>query len=506
MPRARVPQQDGQQDGFTLVEVMVAITLLLVGVLGTVTMIDGANAITSKTKAREGATALARSVLEISRGVPYKDLTSARVLQELEARPGLDDAQPGVGGHQIESRNFTYTVTPTACTMDDPKDGLGEHDELDLTFCADSDALPVGAASEDRNPDDYRSVEIQLDWTVGAHAESVTQTGVITNPAGGLGPAVLSLDPDDPATTTISGSDTTTATYEVGTSAAAHAVSWSVRGAQQGDATGEGTQWGFSWGLGDVDAPTFYDCSYVLRAEAFDEEGRSGAPFARTITLNRRKPFPPPNFAGGRNLNGGASTAYVDLEWRSNQECDVKEYRVYRGTDLGAITTPVEDCTRTPSQPKECVDQTAPSGTALYYQVVAFDTPPEGGDREGDRSDVLVVGSEDDNDPPDAPENLSTCTGGNPGCTDIDGQDAPSGTAVLSWDPASDADGSIRFYRVYRDGDTYADRLDVLYPVAGKPLVFVDETASGSHTYRVSAVDDLYGESLLSDAVGWPTP
>ncbi len=44
----------------TLIEVMVATMILLVGVLGTVTMIDGANATTSKTKAREGATHLGR--------------------------------------------------------------------------------------------------------------------------------------------------------------------------------------------------------------------------------------------------------------------------------------------------------------------------------------------------------------------------------------------------------------------------------------------------------------
>ena len=42
--------------GFTLVEVMVAIMILLVGVLGVVSMVDGANAVTSKTKAREGGT------------------------------------------------------------------------------------------------------------------------------------------------------------------------------------------------------------------------------------------------------------------------------------------------------------------------------------------------------------------------------------------------------------------------------------------------------------------
>ena len=80
----------------TLVEVTVAMVILLVGVLGTVTMIDGANAVTSRTKAREGGTALARSILEIGRGVPYKELTADRLLEELDDRSGFEDARPGV--------------------------------------------------------------------------------------------------------------------------------------------------------------------------------------------------------------------------------------------------------------------------------------------------------------------------------------------------------------------------------------------------------------------------
>jgi prepilin-type N-terminal cleavage/methylation domain-containing protein len=114
-------RSDRSESGFTLVEVMVAMSILLIGVLGTVTMIDGANAGTSRTKAREGGTALARSVLEIARAVPYRELTAARVLTELDGHSGLADAKPGQSGHQIVTRGFTYTVTPTACALDDPK-------------------------------------------------------------------------------------------------------------------------------------------------------------------------------------------------------------------------------------------------------------------------------------------------------------------------------------------------------------------------------------------------
>lgn len=492
MARARVPKEDG----FTLIEVMVAITLLLVGALGTVTMIDGANAVTTQTKAREGATALARSVLEISRGIQYRELTGAQVLAEMEARPGLADADAGAAGHQIESRNFTYTITPSVCSMDDAKDDLGDHDEPTVTFCAESD----GPGTVDRNPDDYRRVTVTVDWALqGGRTESLTQRGLVTNPVGGLGPSVTSLVPDTPATALIVSDATETASYDVTTSTSADTVSWSVNGSRLGEATGADTAWDFTWGLGDPDvaATAVLDCTYLVQAEAFDEKGRAGTPSALTVTLNRRAPFAPPNFDGGRNLNG----AFVDLQWDSNAECDVNEYRVYRGETTGAIVDLV--CTRTNTQPTECVDEAAPSGVTLYYQVVAVDTPAEGRDEEGDRSGVLTVQDEDLYTAPTAPPNLAICAGGNPDCDDIDGNAAPADTSVLSWDASTDDDG-IQFYRVYRGGNTYADRLDILFPVSGKPLVFVDSTASGSEDYYVSAVDSLFGESALTGPVTLP--
>jgi len=136
--------------------------------------------------------------------------------------------------------------------------------------------------------------------------------------------------------------------------------------------------------------------------------------------------------------------------------------------------------------------------------VVALDTPAGGGSREGDRSATVTVAPESDNaGPPDPPSDLTVCTGGAPDCNDIDGEPAPTGLPVLSWSESTDPDG-IAFYRVYRDGATYADRLDVLFKVPDKPLVFIDAAAQGAHTYRVTAVDELFGESALTGEVTWP--
>jgi prepilin-type N-terminal cleavage/methylation domain-containing protein len=493
MARSRI----GSQDGFTLVEVMVAISVLLIGVLGTVTMIDTGNATTLRTEGRQGGTALARSILEIARSIPYRELTSARLLAELDAREGLDDALPGVSGHQISSNGFDYTVLPLVCVTDDPIDGLGDQDEE--SFCENSASLPPGGSAADRNADDYRRVVVELEWNVAsAPLDTVLQTAIVTNPVGGLGPSVTSLTPDVPSTTEVFSEGVATASYDLTTSSVPASVTWSVDGARLGQATGSGTSWSFDWPLGAADEPTFVDCVYVVQAEAFDDKGRAGAAKALTITLNRRDPFPPSHFDGGRNLNA----ARVDLQWDPNRECDVTGYRVYRGSDPEAIGTEV--CETDRAEPTTCVDETAPSDATLYYQVVAIDTPPGGGEREGDRSDVLVVPAETENaGPPPAPAALTVCTGGAAGCTDIDGEPAPTDLPVLSWDESADPDG-ISFYRVYRDGMTYADRLDVLFKVPDKPLVFIDATAHGAHTYSVSAVDGLFGESALTGPVSWP--
>jgi prepilin-type N-terminal cleavage/methylation domain-containing protein len=509
----------GSQNGFTLVEMMVAITVLLVGVLGAVALIDGANAQTSRTKAREGATALGRSVLEIGRGVPYAELSAARIVAELQARGGGFADVDGAAGHQIRSRGFVYTVVPTVCAMDDPKDSLGVHDETAVTFCADSDTVVGSPSTVDRNPDDYRRMAVTLRWRVrGADPETTRQTGIVTNPVGGLGPSVLLLEQTSPADTTdpVTIESGSSAAYKVITSAPPQDVAWSVKGNRLGSATGSGTDWAFTWELGNVDDPVFYDCTYVVQAQAFDDKARAGAARALTVTVNRRKPFAPRNFAGGANSSPGRD---VDLQWDANPECDIQWYRVFRGVNGGPLDTQV--CEVLPGAPTECVDQSPPAG-ALTYRVVAYDRTTAQVPRDGDPSTAVVVPSSVDNDPPDAPSSLSICAGGAfaAACNDIEGNPAPDGTAVLSWPPVADPDGdgdAIRFYRVYRapvgvEAPGYQHRLDVLFPVFDEndepvtPLVFVDDTTTGAHRYWVTAVDERFAESAPVGPVEWGTP
>jgi prepilin-type N-terminal cleavage/methylation domain-containing protein len=503
------------ESGFTLIEVLVAMFILLVGVLGVVTLVDGANAVTSKTKAREGGTAIARSVIEVSRSIRYRDLNVTSLEDALETRPGLADAKPTVTGYQVLQRGIYYTMTLTVCSLDDDKDDLGSRPS-GVTFCADSLGPPV--TPKDRNPDDYKRVRVHLDWSTRATAHSVTQTSSIINPVGGLGPSVTGLTMTSPASSSSdevriessSASPINSASFLATSSGFAADLNWSINGDSQGKANGGPTNWTFTWNFTkagvDPNNIVYYDCKYFVQADAFDAEGRAGTPRVLTVILNRREPIAVANVAAGRNGAGDR----VDIHWTGNPECDVIGYRVYRSTASGTLGTQVS-CPD-PSAPSPtvtaqewCVDQTAPATGPLYYTVVAVDTMASGALREGTRGTQSVVPATGGNALPTAPTNLSVCIGGQPSCDGPNNQPAPSGQIVVRWDPSTDADGTIAFYRIYRDGTTYADRWDDFFPSPTGGLAWLEYApGTGSHTYRVTAVDNQFGESALSDPVSSP--
>ena len=481
---------------------MVAIFILLVGVLGVVSMVDGANAVTSKTRAREGGTNIARSVIEISRSVRYRDLTAQALLDELDSRAGLQDVDPGTD-YAIRARGLDYAATITVCSLDDPQDGLGDHNGP-VAYCSDSDVLAVGGTASDRNPDDYKRVRVTLSWTTRQTGQSITQTSSIINPVGGLGPSVTGLIMETPSSPTndplLVESNVNSAHFKATTSTSAANVTWSVSGKTTGQASGGPKTWTFDWDITDASTgtPIYYDCTYVIQADAFDSQGRSGAPFAKTVRLNRMLPVKPEGFAGGRNGNGN----FVDLAWVTNPECDVVGYRVYSGNSAATITTPVtclgESSATLDAQADECIDD-APAGN-VWYRLVALDTPSAGGAaREGASSDPLAVGPVSGNNVPTAPTNLSSCLGGVSGCDVANNVPADDGVLVVSWDPSTDSDGTIQLYRIYRDGVAYAQRHASFYPKTGELLAWIEPEPDGSsHVYRISAVDDDFGESVLS--------
>ncbi len=238
--RARMPDEDG----FTIVEVMVAMVILLVGVLGTLVLIQGGLSSTSRTTTREQATNLARDLIERSRQADYNAMTYPLAPGTLRLLLPASDSASALSGpanstFTVQRRNTTYTVNVFACSIDDPSDGIGVGDatacapptgtetpgtatpglaasvnvlgisvvaagSLLQTVCnavgtpailsqitaAVSPVIPLsvcptgagtGTVGYDSTPDDLRRVRVAVSWTRGGPG-SLSQTTMLTNP------------------------------------------------------------------------------------------------------------------------------------------------------------------------------------------------------------------------------------------------------------------------------------------------------------------------------------
>ena len=326
------------ESGFTLVEVLVAATILIVGVFGSVTLVDGANRTTVSTRAREGATNLARELVEDARSIPYEDVTPALVDDRLRAKPGLD-ADPSSSTWTVVRRGITYTVAMDACSVDDPDDGTGPRPQ-GFTFCAGGAA----AGTVDTDPEDYKRVTVDVRWTRGSGSRLVRQTGVVPNPGNAAGVGIASID----GPTEITGD---LASFEVATTRPAASLEWFVDGLPRGTLTGPATGFQLSW---PVD---LCDGAHVVSAQAYDQFGRSAGPRSLTVRVNRGNPCPdsgqPPPPDGGpegnrpptapTSLTAKGRGKFVDLSWGASSDPDagdsVKDYRVYRDGVLFHTTT-----------------------------------------------------------------------------------------------------------------------------------------------------------------------
>src|SRR3954454_17539406 len=85
VPRVARRGRLADESGFTLVEIMTAAFVLVVGLLGILTMLTRAMATTSQSNERVGATNVARELGEAARGVPYDSATPAALATSIKA-------------------------------------------------------------------------------------------------------------------------------------------------------------------------------------------------------------------------------------------------------------------------------------------------------------------------------------------------------------------------------------------------------------------------------------
>jgi prepilin-type N-terminal cleavage/methylation domain-containing protein len=446
-----------QERGFTIVEMMVAVVVLLVGALGTLAMLDTANKRSRGAADRQSGTAVARQVLEAAKGIPYRDLapgTLVSTLREDEAIAGIS-ASPW----QIERDNTVFTIEAEVCWLDEPADGLGSR--APGNFCPGSGS----GGTVDGNSIDHKRVTVVTSWDNDAGSGSSRQSTLISARGGIDAPGVASVQLTSPPSSPITDPLTTSASFAVTTTQDAAAVVWSLDGAQQDTATGAARDWNFTWELPPDDG--VYDVS----AQAFDSAGLGGEVRSVTVVVNRFAPAAPAKLEASRR------DAIVEAVWSASRERDVVGYRVYReGT--GGLEVACDFTTKT-----TCVDASPPerTGAALDYWVVALDQDPQGAEREGAPSNRVDVNAP--NTPPNPPVDLILSK-------DVDGNNVLRWTAA----PVPDADGDpIDSYVIYRGGTSIADRYD---EVDGIETTFVDYGhGAATRDFWITAVVDHFAES-----------
>jgi hypothetical protein len=320
---------------------------------------------------------------------------------------------------------------------------------------------------------------VLVTWDRGTGDRFALQSETQPNPglSGAPGVVGLTANPDSLAAAPITASGTSAINFTATTTGKAVSVTWSIDGTPRGSASatpGDATTWTFPWALGTVTtavgaqpAPSeVVDGPYVIAAKAFDRYDQYGRSATRTVVLNRRAPFAPTNFSGGRNPRHGI----VEFEWSPNRARDIRTYRVYR-QDVTGWTLVCDTNHRT------CEDGSPPSGS-LRYKLVAVDMG-SAGLREGDVAikDVGNAGT-----PPHVPQSLR-----------LQSTDA-NGGLVLAWDAPSGGQ-TVDFYRIYRDGQQVANRYD-----RTGDLTYTDTNPlPGAHDYYVTAVGNDFSESSFSN-------
>src|SRR4051812_18148317 len=311
------------ESGFTLVEILVSITILLIGVLGVTTMISVSDRTTVVNNSRQGATGVVRRALETSRSLSFRSIKSATLASAIQtASPDL--ATTTAGTWKVARDGYVYTLDATVCRVDDDSDGYGPHDSADPLFCADN--TTTGTA--DTQPGDYKRVAVTATWTANGQTKSMKQVTLV--PPGGVGdaPAATDVHPTSPTATAgqplliTTRPNPTQITFNATTTNNPGYMSMLIDGtpaqtcpANTTTCSGSGNSWNFTWNIGTPTldtvsgsvnqnkcvAPTtstgyVFDGTYQVGAEPLDSNGLAGTATSTPVTINRCAPIQPPNF------------------------------------------------------------------------------------------------------------------------------------------------------------------------------------------------------------------
>lgn len=488
----RVPLRGA--DGFTLFEVLIAAVVLIVGLTTLFGLLDTSLKATASTRAREGATNLAREVLEDARTLAYAQISPNSIVATLQGMHGLENVSGGATW-QIKRRGVLYTVTVNECAIDDPKDGFGVHVNpisKENPFCENAGEA---AGTADGQPEDFKRITAEVAWTATGRKPVVKQVETLTaaGEAPGLSASELKLlKPTVGAPTApviVAQPAENKLTFSVQSPTGTKALEWSLDGVRQTNepALAKGTEWQFSWFIPTAEVS---DGAYRVSVQAVDTTGVYGPPISITLTLIRSVPAAPKiTYAGFNELYAaGAKEKVVELQWQPNTERNVIGYRVYnrlkRVCPEGAATLSLEAA---------CIDFSPPkptdSSSELTYSVVALYRPAEGEALSKTVVSEGPAGTRTLSKTPQAPSEMKGA---------LKAEKTAEGAVVLKW-TAPEGGAAPVFYRVYRGSKNYPSRYAI---VSSAITEFTDTHAETPHEYWVTAVSESMTESPFLGAVG----
>jgi type IV pilus assembly protein PilV len=461
VPSGSDDRPSGSEAGFTLIEALMASVVLVIGLIGLLGLVDISVKASASTRAREGATSLAREILEDARTIPYAQLSSTSIESELQAMNGLADGS-SASGWQIVRRGVTYTITVKECSLDDPKMAAGAHEG---TFCKD--------AGEKEENEDLKRITVEVKWSALGRTPVVKQVSTLTAAGEAIGLSATKLELIEPEKSTapvITNAATEKLVFSVSAPASTTAMSWSLNGTVQTSAPtlSKGTEWTFTWGP----IAALSDGTYQVSVQAINAKGVYGPPVTISVQLIRRVPAAPKNIKGGFNkvYKSGALTEVAELQWQANSELNVIGYRVKRTGEVcpggGGL-----------SLATSCIDSSPPAKTASAaertYSIVALYLDSKGIVQEGTQASFTLSSAPET---PNAPTGLIV-------------KKNESGSVSVEWSAPSGGP-AVAFYRIYRGSKNYTSRYATAF---ASP--YTDTEASEPHEYWVTAVSSTLTES-----------
>jgi type II secretory pathway pseudopilin PulG len=491
--------QGGSEAGFTLIEALMASVILIVGLIGLLGLLDVSVKASAATRAREGATSLAREIIEDARTIPYAQLIPTSIESQLQAMNGLADGS-SASGWQIARRGFTYTVTVKECAIDDPKDGLAKTHDSKI-FCEGQREWKEGEAV-DTAPENLKRITAEVSWTVRGRTSTVKQVSTLTAAGQGVGLIATKLEITSPTCPSVScvGKPTEpviteaaakTLTFSVSIPEGTTAVDWSLEGAKQEELTpaSKATSLTFSWTINES-AKTIYvsDGTYQIAAQAVNSTGVIGPPISIPVRLIRGVPKAPTEIVGGFNTvyKGGVATEVVELQWKANAERNVIGYRVL-GPKKELICP--ENSPEALSTTTSCIDLAGKllegtySVVALYRNYAEVREPVQ----EGLPGTTVLPITRATSIAPNAPSGLLATK-------------KADGSVTLTWKPPTGGATPVSFYRIYRGSKEYTSRYRTSpteCPKEPKECSFTDTDATEIHEYWITAVSSNLTESTF---------